>query len=306
MTRKIKLMLRDMRKELPDAQDAAERDVEAGVPRDVGERRHVAAVCGVEPADFDPVNNQRDQRTAADMARLRSQAEELAGDVQVDEERVVELPAHPVVWYLAIAIMLPIEFIGGLKLFGDMGYSPGLRAAFATGLMIGTFMVVWVLRQTVADAAAQTGWRKLLGWATVCLTVVGAAVVAAAIAFARVDPGGSAGLPVVPRISRLAVTVFVTLLPALGLKYAVDRLGELRGPRRKLKLHRRRLKDTLAKLKRLEKYCDAKHTAADDWRAAAATERANYTAAYDRAAGSNRGALGGPQDDDDEPKKGKK
>lgn len=288
MIRNIREELRDLREPLMNPDASARSDVEAGVAREVGESRFIAAACGPMQADFDPTQNAEHQATAARLSELLPFVQELGQDVRRDEEIVAALPAHPLLWYLVLAVAIPTEVICGMQLFQTMGIAPSYRVPAALGLMTATFVVVGLVRSTSAAAAEETGWRRLFAWLRVGIAALLACIIALCIGFARVDPAGNVGLPTAVRTSRLVLLVLITVGPAIAFKYAIDRLRESLKPRRDLKAHRRDLKRAEREQASLTRDIANTRQKAARWRANVATNVARYQAAYDRASGAQR------------------
>ena len=283
MIREIREEIQAIREPLMDADASARADVEADVPRDVGERRFVTAACGPSQPEFDPANNADHQDMAARLSRLQPATAELREDVQRDQELVDSLPAHPLLWYLLLLVAVPTELLCGIQLFQTMGTAPSYRIPAALGLLTGTFLVVGLVRSTAVSASEQTGWRRLLAWARVGLAALVATIVAICIGFARVDPTGSVGLPTAVRASRLVLLVMITVGPAVLFKYAVDQLKRTLKPRRNLKAHRRQLKRLEREHAELTREVAGIRQAAARWRVNVASQVAKYQAAHDRA-----------------------
>lgn len=289
---------RDLREDLhalreppADPDWSARSDVEAGVAREVGEARFIAAACGPMEPDFDPSENPEHQQMASRTAELRPVVEELRQDVRRDEEVVDSLPAHPLLWMLLLGIAVPAEVICAVQLFQAIGMQPQYRMAAAYGLTVCTFAVVSLLRSMVTRYEERTGWQRVRAALGVGLVALGACVVVVGIAFARLTPGADAGVPVAARLGRLLLLVLITTGPAIAFKFAIDRLRETLKPRRDLKAHRRALKLAEREQARLTREIARIRQKAQRWRSTVASQAARYQASYDRAnAARSRGA----------------
>ena len=283
MIRHLREELREFREPMMIPDEAARFDVEAGVPREVGEARYIAAACGPMEPDFEPAENPEHQSMAARLSELRPSVEELRQDVRRDEEIVDALPAHPILWVLLLCVAIPAEIICGIQLFQTIGMQPQYRVAAAYGLTVCTFGVASLLRSMVTSYEEKTGWQRVRAALGVGLVVLVACLVVVGIAFARLNPGGEVGVPVAARLGRLILLILITMGPAVAFKYAIDRLRETLKPRRELRAHRRELKRLEREQTALARDIASIRQKAGKWRSDVGSHGARYQAAYDRA-----------------------
>lgn len=288
MIRELKLELEEFRRPMQDPEGCAERDAEAGVPRDVGEARYIRSKHGLPPQTFDPGANGEHQRLAARAAELRPVIDELTADVHEATEAVGASSAHPVVWLILAAVMGPIEILCAMQLFQTIGLPPVNRLPSAIALTACTFGLPIVIRGCATRFAQATGWARVWPALGLCLSALAACLVVPSLVLARMNPGGESGLPPGVRIGRLVLMLLATIGPAVAFKFGLDQFERARRPHSRLKTLRKELKRAEKEHARIEKRIARLADGSSNYANATAADSARYQTAYDRAT-SDRG-----------------